>query len=97
MERSNRVGRWHLLRQHETKLGYKRVSLRDGAGRRTVRLVHQLVLEAFVGPADGRFALHNDGNQRNNRLSNLRYGTQSDNMKDAIKHGTHNWAERIRG
>ncbi|MFB7114084.1 HNH endonuclease [Streptomyces sp. NPDC056291] len=31
---------------------------------------------------------HRDGDPTNNRLSNLELGTQSDNMHDAVRHGT---------
>lgn len=35
--------------------------------------------------------LHWDNVKSNNRLANLRYGTDSDNMKDRIRLGTHPW------
>ncbi len=48
-----------------------------------------LVLEAFVGPRPNGFeACHNDGNPANDALSNLRWGTHSDNEKDKLLHGT---------
>ena len=44
---------------------------------------------AFVGQqAKGVEVRHLDGNPRNNTLSNLAYGTKSDNMQDAAKQGT---------
>jgi hypothetical protein len=53
-------------------------------------LVHQLVLGAFVGPRpDHAESLHGDGVPGNNRLPNLRWGTRSENMQDAVRHGTH--------
>lgn len=77
----------------------------DRGGRRFVGLhrdgqvtqckVYKLVLEAFVGPRPERFdACHNDGNQLNDRLDNLRWASRSDNMLDAVKHGTHVWGRR---
>lgn len=52
--------------------------------------VHQLVLNAFVGPRPyGHFCLHANGIRNDNRLANLRYGTPSENAQDAINHGTH--------
>jgi len=54
-----------------------------------VRHVHRLVMEAFVGPLpDGLQTCHNDGNRKNNHLSNLRYDTPKANMADAIALGT---------
>lgn len=69
--------------------GYHRVSLSDGQGGVSVRKVHQLVCAAFIGPRpQGQMPLHCDGDPTNNRLSNLRYGTGSENVADAIAHGT---------
>lgn len=52
------------------------------------RYVHQLVLEAFVGPKpSGMGCRHLDGDPRNNRLSNLRWGTPKENSEDMIAHG----------
>jgi hypothetical protein len=56
---------------------------------------HKLVLEAFVGKAPkGMECCHNDGNQQNNRLENLRWDTHKSNIHDRIKHGTSNRGER---
>jgi len=52
--------------------------------------VHALVLTAFVGPrpfADAQ-ARHLDGNQRNNRLDNLTWGSPVENQADRKRHGT---------
>lgn len=50
---------------------------------------HRLVCEAFHGPApDGKpNALHNDGDSRNNHFTNLRWGSQKDNIADSMAHG----------
>jgi|GEM_PF-1958428 len=51
--------------------------------------VSRLVLSAFVRePLPGEVARHLDGNPANNHLSNLEWGTQTDNMKDARIHQT---------
>lgn len=53
------------------------------------RLVHVLVLEAFVGPRpEGQEARHLDGDPTNNRLNNLAWGTRSENFDDMRRHGT---------
>jgi len=53
------------------------------------KLVAHLVLAAFVGPRPpGMWALHNDGDQTNVRLANLRWGTPTDNSYDRVRHGT---------
>jgi hypothetical protein len=60
-------------------------------GRPTHQAVHQLVLEAFVGPCpQGLEGCHNDGNPSNNHLSNLRYDTHINNCLDTVLHGA-NW------
>lgn len=52
--------------------------------------VHRLVLEAFVGPCpEGMEGLHWDDDQKNNHLSNLRWGTRSDNISDMKRNGRH--------
>lgn len=52
-------------------------------------LVHHLVALAFIGPRPkGMVIRHRDGDPSNNRVDNLLYGTQQDNMADALRHGT---------
>ena len=49
--------------------------------------IHALVLKAFVGPPPaGMEVRHLDGNEQNNRLSNLEYGTRSRNVLDTKWH-----------
>lgn len=62
-------------------------------GKYCAAKVHRLVLMAFIGPApDGHEACHNDGDPGNNHLSNLRWGTRSDNLRDRVRHGVHHQA-----
>ena len=57
--------------------GYAHVQ-RGPAGKSRKIMVHRLVLEAFVGPCpDGMTCDHIDQNRANNRLSNLRWATWS--------------------
>lgn len=64
-------------------------------GRYYKRYVHRLVLETFVGKCPKGFQCrHLDGNRLNNNLSNLKWGTRSENQKDRVKHGTHNRGTR---
>ena len=59
------------------------------------RYVHHLVMEAFVGPrAPGIEVRHKDRDIRNPALSNLEYGTSSDNKYDQVRDGTHPEARR---
>lgn len=57
--------------------------------------VHQLVTAAFLGPRpEGAVTRHLNGDYLDNRLENLTYGTQSENLADAVAHGTHAWSSR---
>lgn len=57
---------------------------------RVDRTVHALILETFVGPCPpGREALHRDDDPSNNNLSNLSWGTRSENSYDAIRNDRH--------
>lgn len=56
--------------------------------KRYVRFVHDLVLETFVGPRpEGMKALHRDDDSNNNHVSNLYWGTMSDNAVDRVRNG----------
>lgn len=76
-----------VLLQGSDRYGYSKACLsKDGAKWNAG--VHRLVLMAFVGPCpDGMEACHNNGEPTDNRLSNLRYGTKSENRRDTISHG----------
>lgn len=79
-------------RVHED--GYLLLSL-SRAGQKSTHKVHRLVAEAFIGPRPGgQVTRHLDGNPANNVVSNLAYGTPSENTLDAVQHGTHTTARR---
>lgn len=51
-------------------------------GRGRTRLVHQLVMSAFVGPRPlGQEVLHKDHQPSNSAVVNLMYGTRSENLR----------------
>ena len=69
--------------------GYPSVQLKMNGHRESV-FVHHLVLESFIGPRpDGCIALHWDDNRHDNRVENLRWGTHSENRRDAVRNGRH--------
>jgi len=74
--------RGRILKERPLPNGRPRVSLAYNA--RTVDAYpYRLVLEAFVGPCpEGMESLHWDDDHNNNHLSNLRWGTRTDNMRD---------------
>jgi hypothetical protein len=77
--------RWHRLRPQRHTGGYLVINLRaEPGGKVRTYYLHRLVLEAFVGPCPpGMVACHDpDFDRTNNRLSNLRWGTQAENLAD---------------
>jgi hypothetical protein len=78
-----------VLKQMTDPGGYRRVSLSKGGSARP-RLVHHLVLEAFVGPRpEGAQCLHGDDDPANNHLDNLSWGTQRQNNAQVVRSGNH--------
>lgn len=82
---------WHVLKPWANNRGYLSVALCRVSHERGVnRLIHRLVLEAFVGPCppgmEARHLLSND--VTDNRLCNLSWGTRSQNQGDRVAHGT---------
>lgn len=75
-----------ILRPGEfCKSGHVSVVLGHGANGSPV---HQLVMLTFVGPAEpGMEVLHGNGNPKDNRLANLRYGTRTENILDVFHQG----------
>lgn len=75
--------------------GYPMVTLKRDGNPGDTRTIHSLIMEAFIGPCpSGMEVCHNDGVTAHSYLSNLRYGTRSDNMMDRAKHGTSNRGEQ---
>ena len=56
-------------------------------GKGNQRSVHALVMLAFVGPPNGLWINHKDGDGTNNHLSNLEYCTPKQNMEHAVRTG----------
>jgi hypothetical protein len=75
--------------------GHLQIRLSNGRrGDQDTKLLHVLVLEAFRGrrPA-GQGGRHLNGDPTNCRAGNLAWGTQAENVADAIRHGTHQRGE----
>ena len=71
--------------------GHMQVSIIGADRKQRTRMVHQLVLDAFVGPCpEGMEACHADDDPRNNHVGNLRWGTRSSNMRERVANGRHN-------
>ena len=66
--------------------GYYRVTLYGKVKERL--LVHRLVAEAYIpNPGNLPVVMHLDNDKTNNRVSNLKWGTQSDNLCQAQGEG----------
>ena len=56
-------------------------------GKANTFFIHRLVMEAFEGPANGKFVNHIDGDKSNNSICNLEWVTTSENHAHAYKTG----------
>jgi hypothetical protein len=69
-------------------------------GRQTIKrrrhaYVHTLVAEAFLGPRpEGLMVCHANDKKRDNRDTNLYYGTPQQNAQDALRNGCHGTEHR---
>lgn len=89
-----RKWRGRMMTPYPMRNGYLIVTLWRN-GRQRTQLVHRLVLAAFVGPPKGgQEGLHRDGNQTNNTLVNLAWGSHSENQLDQVAHGNHTHASK---
>lgn len=77
-----------ILAHDINKDGHHRVTLFE-AGTRTKRFVHQLICEAWRGPAPSsdHMVCHSDDVKSNNDPGNLYWGTRKDNGADSVKNG----------
>ncbi len=83
-----------ILKPQINGRGYHHVGLR-GNGKKTTLRLHRLVLAVFAGPCPpGQVARHGPGGKLDNRLTNLSYGTQRENIRDKIRDGTAQVGER---
>ncbi len=75
---------------------YLKVTLRHpGETELKQVFVHKIVLEAFVGPRPaGMQCRHLNGNNTDNRLENLAWGTAKENAADKAAHGRQSQGER---
>jgi hypothetical protein len=85
---TKRAAEPQLCPQWTNSHGYRFVFLSHERKRRSVR-VHKLVADAFLGPrpVDRPTVNHIDGDKTNNRVSNLEYVSNIENMRHAIRLG----------
>ena len=70
----------NVLKPNDNGTGYLQAHFRVD-GKRIVRSIHRLVLTHFNrAPRKGEECMHEDNNKYNNELSNLKWGTTSQNI-----------------
>lgn len=83
-----------LLKKLVDGRGYLVINL-CSAGTQTTRTIHSLVAEVFIGPRlKSQEVRHLDGSRTNCVLSNLVYGTKSDQFADDIRNGARTLGEK---
>lgn len=83
--RNDRTGR--ILKGAANVHGYFHVNI-CAEKKASTRLIHRLVIEAFIGPCpDGKQCNHIDGDKLNNKLANLGWVTPAENMMHSYRHG----------
>jgi len=87
--RSNRRGSWKILKLTENSYGYFVVGPVHKR-KRYLAPVHRFVLLAFRGaPPEGKNqGAHLNGDKADNRLSNLIWASEKENLSHRIEHGT---------
>ena len=86
--RSNKTVHPRVLTRRRDSNGYVEYHFRTG-GRSLYRRGAQAVLAAFRGPQPPNHdCCHINGDRTDDRLSNLRYGTRSQNIEDNRRNGT---------
>ena len=84
-----RVSRNGVVMKQCRSSGYLSVNVKADSGKRSVRRIHRLVLEAFVGPCrPGMECLHGPNGISDNSITNLKCGTRRENAIDTRRDGT---------
>jgi len=90
--KNSRALRGGRVLKHANTGGYFHLTLSNAPVEKNFR-VHVLVAEAFLGPRPEEMnACHKDGDSTNNVPANLYWGTQLQNIRDKVRHGTDRFA-----
>jgi hypothetical protein len=77
---------YEIFGRKEKNKGYMLLCLSDINKKRYNIRIHTVVMQTFVGfPDPGLVICHNNDIKTDNRLENLRYDTQAENMKDILR------------
>lgn len=99
MVKSLHFGKEKILKPSVNSSGYYRVFLK-GNGKSKRPFIHRLVAETFLEKIDNKNVVnHIDNNPKNNKVCNLEWVTQDENMAYMAKQGRSNkkgtWLEKI--
>lgn len=87
--KNNRWGlskEWKEMKLSNDGMGY--LYFHVYSPKKSVQKIHRLVAKTFLpNPNNYPIVRHLDGNSLNNKVENLAWGTQKDNMQDAVFHG----------
>ena len=84
---------WHRVKYNTSKQGYKFIQRRG-----KIHYIHRLVAMAYIpNPNNYPIVRHLNDNPLDNRLANLAWGTQKDNVKDSIKNNSFHFLEHPSG
>lgn len=89
LPRKRRMHKGEIILKPQKHTGDYRTVTMWVDGRSFQKFVHILVLETFRKKKNiSHQVRHLDGDKKNNALTNLKWGTPSENQRDRVKHGT---------
>jgi len=75
------------INSYENNYGYRFVSIKSNEGKWITEYIHRIVAKSFLkNPNNYPNVLHLDDDPKNNNVSNLKWGTQSENIKMCVEH-----------
>ena len=91
-------GTWKLIKPVAKSTGYISNNLISDFGKRANFYRHRLVAEVYLPKPNvsGLVVCHKDSNPRNNRVTNLYWGTQKENIQQCIREGKFYYVGKIR-
>lgn len=90
--------RFYIMHKVPMDTGHLIINLRKSDGSAKTFLIHRLVAKAFIPNLEDKpYVCHMNGNPADNRVENLHWGTQKDNMDDQVVNGTRKYGDTNQG